>query len=444
MQKAYLTIIVGFSVLLIGGCKEKTLHEAIASDSSIVEIERLIINGADVNAKNQRGQTPLHEAAMIGRADVAELLVDNGADINAEDNAGWTPLHAAAANSRWTAAVVQFLISEGAYIHAESHDGATPLHLVMLQGNVKVVRLLIEKGADVNARDKFGSTPLHSAVRRNIPEHDNDNSDAVRLLIKEGANVMARDRTGLTVLDCALMWNRPELASLFLAAASDTPLHYAIRKYDANMVEILLQHGADVNAKDSQGYAPLYVTINYARDSEIVKLLKAYGVREQEEPQPSGFMSEDEFLLKLGQLVDHGGDINKGSEATGITPLRTAAFFGYKKAVEFLLDRGADLEVTDDSGLTALHTAVFHGRLEIANILISHRANLNVQDQHGYTPLHYAVLATSKSLDLTELLIKSGANLNTRNKDGQTPLKLSQESDRKEIAELLRKHGANE
>ena len=87
MQKScVITItIVGFSAFVISGCKEKSLHKAIASDCSVSEIEKLVKNGSNVNEKNQMGQTPLHEAAMTGRVYVAELLVDQGKDDWAAD-----------------------------------------------------------------------------------------------------------------------------------------------------------------------------------------------------------------------------------------------------------------------------------------------------------------------------------------------------------------------
>jgi len=120
-----------------------------------VEMTQLLIeNGADVNARNVYGSTPLH---LVSTIEIAKLLIKNGADINA-DNHGYTPLH-----TILSVEVGQLLIDNGADVNAIARYGRTPLHIIR---NVKITKLLIKNGADINATDDFGQTPFQCIKER--------------------------------------------------------------------------------------------------------------------------------------------------------------------------------------------------------------------------------------------------------------------------------------
>jgi len=141
--------------------------------------ELLIAKGADVDAKDALGNTPLYNtilfnAALDGYKEIAELLIQNSADVNAQDKNGNTPLHEAATSG--LKEVVELLIANGADVNAKDNWGGTPLHRAKTK---ELAELLIEKGADVNAKKKFGRTPLHGAATKGIAE----------LLIAKGADV---------------------------------------------------------------------------------------------------------------------------------------------------------------------------------------------------------------------------------------------------------------
>ena len=129
--------------------------------------------GTDVNAKNERGATPLHRAATFGHKEIAELLIDKGADVNAMGGLlGWTPLHWAASEGRKE--VANLLINKGADVNAATDNGVTPLHTSAGSGHKEFSELLIAKGANVNAKIALGPiqglTALDAAIERNHPK----------------------------------------------------------------------------------------------------------------------------------------------------------------------------------------------------------------------------------------------------------------------------------
>ena len=126
------------------------LREAIR-EGDIEAVQQHLAAGADVNAKDEEGLTPLHLAASWGHKEIAELLIDNGADVNAKDDGGWVPLSRAAMRAGISG----------------------------YRGHKEIVELLIAKGADVNMKDEDGKTPLDYAIGRNQPE-------SVDLLRKHG------------------------------------------------------------------------------------------------------------------------------------------------------------------------------------------------------------------------------------------------------------------
>ncbi|KLU82782.1 hypothetical protein MAPG_01850 [Magnaporthiopsis poae ATCC 64411] len=202
---------------------------------------------ADVNAKNNEGQTPLLWAADNGHAAIVQLLLTIGkADVEAEN--GWreTPLLRAAVNGHTT--VVQLLLATGkADVNARDGWGQTPLLRAAENGHAAVVQLLLATGkADVNAKNIWNRTPLSYAAA-------NGHAAAVQLILATGkADVNAKDDA----------WDQ-------------TPLLMAAAKGHAAVVQLLLVSGkADNNAKDVVGRTPLkWATLN--GHPAVVELLSA-------------------------------------------------------------------------------------------------------------------------------------------------------------------------
>ena len=139
-----------------------TLLHIAAYNPEVEVLKYLISQGADVNAKDNDGETPLHHTVFNSNIEVLKYLVSQGVDVNAKNNNGRTPLHLAANFSR-DPEVLKYLVSQGADINAKDNDGETPVHCTAYNRDVEVLKYLISQGADVNAQDRFGRTLLSRA-----------------------------------------------------------------------------------------------------------------------------------------------------------------------------------------------------------------------------------------------------------------------------------------
>ena len=165
MKKAHLIIIVG-AVLITWGCAS-TLQKS-ASEGDLAEVNELIADGKDVNAKDDDGWTPIYYALQNDHPAVVDALIIAGADLNTRDMYGQTPLSLAVVYSNVRA--VELLIVAGADIDATDSLGRTPLHNSAIKGRPEMVALLLWYGADVNPKNQVGWTPLDVAVRHQQKE----------------------------------------------------------------------------------------------------------------------------------------------------------------------------------------------------------------------------------------------------------------------------------
>jgi truncated hemoglobin YjbI len=165
------------------------IFRAATQERFIAEIDR---DRLCVRLLGLRGQTLLHEAAAAGDGELAAVLIRSGADPDARETEGHTPLYRAS-----TADVTRVLLAAGATADVTSGPTrGTPLHQAARRGNVSVAEALLDHNATVDARDAKGQTPLRRAVNcRQLP--------MVRLLVQRGADCHAADRRGVTPLDVA-------------------------------------------------------------------------------------------------------------------------------------------------------------------------------------------------------------------------------------------------
>jgi len=176
---------------------------ARAGDAAMLDL--LLTKGANPNALDAGGQTPLALAAGAGRLDAVRRLLAAGADPLAKDHRDSTALMAAAEQGRLE--VMRLLLARGAAPNGRRSDGATPLLLAVLHGSAEPVRLLLRSGANLNARGPQNRTPLISAILAG-------KTAMAALLIQAGADVHARSDDGDTALQLATVEGYPELIPL--------------------------------------------------------------------------------------------------------------------------------------------------------------------------------------------------------------------------------------
>ncbi|GJC88347.1 putative ankyrin repeat protein RF_0381 [Colletotrichum liriopes] len=215
-------------------------------------VSLLIKKGADIEAKDNHGQTPLAIACCYENNAVASLLIEKGADFEVKDNEGKTPLAYACFSSK--DAVARLLIEKGADIEAKDEDGRTPLAHACISQNDAVAILLIKKGADIKVKDSKGKTPLAYACF--------SRKDAVaRLLIEKGADIEAKDNDGRTPLANACLSRYDAVARLLIEKGADievrdkdnrTPLAHAFRSQNQRVISLLINTGANIQAVDKR------------------------------------------------------------------------------------------------------------------------------------------------------------------------------------------------
>ena len=382
--------------------------------SSIAPTTETMIERVQQAKKNRA----LFEAVNKGDTEQVKSLIAEGADIDAKwsdfynENEGdpklltrqglrdSTPLWHAVNSHNFE--MVKLLVEQDPNMNAGRWP---PLGLAVDRGgraDTTIVEYLIDHGANVNYPESWG--PLQEAATFSI--------EKVKLLVSRGANVNG---------------------GLF-----QPTIHAGIRSWSTEIVEFLIQHGADVNAKDEwgRGYTPLQRAA-LTGQTEMVKLLLAAGAdinaRDDNgqtalhlplDMRNSNFkgywLSKDTIEL----LLIEGADVNS-KDKNGRTPWYLAAELADGDIVKLLIDHGADVNTRDDAtGFTALHYAAGLGNMNAAEVLIANGADINAKDKEGHTPLYIAI---NHDYKIAEFLIDKGADSSIKTETGKTLLQLAQE-----------------
>ncbi|XP_032648990.1 poly [ADP-ribose] polymerase tankyrase-2 isoform X3 [Chelonoidis abingdonii] len=384
-----------------------------ARESDVARIKKYL-SLETVNFKHpQTHETALHCAAASPypkRKQVCELLLRKGANINEKTKDFLTPLHVASEKAHND--VVEVVVKHEAKVNALDNLGQTSLHRAAHSGHLQTCRLLLSSGCDPSIVSLQGFTALQMGTEsvqqllqalfsfvEGIPL---GNSDADRQLLeaaKAGDVDTVKKLCTIQSVNCRDIEGR-----------QSTPLHFAAGYNRVSVVEYLLQHGADVHAKDKGGLVPLHNACSYGH-YEVAEL-----------------------------LVKHGAVVNV-ADLWKFTPLHEAAAKGKYEICRLLLQHGADSTKKNRDGNTALDL-VKDGDTDIQDLLRGDAAlldaakkgclarvkklcsldNVNCRDTQGRhsTPLHLA--AGYNNLEVAEYLLQHGADVNAQDKGGLIPL----------------------
>lgn len=324
--------------------------------------------------------TRLADAARSHDVAAIKALIAQKADPKVAGEDGTPALH-------WIVRVddletTKLLLRNGADPTQANRYGIRPLSIAAANGNAAMIAALVEAGADPNAADPAGETPLMAAARVG-------SVDAAKTLLDRGATIDATD-----------------------PAFHQTALIVAVRGNHPDVVQLLIERHANVNAKTRVGITPPFILPN----------------------------SVPGFGHGIG--IVRGGSPDRGRRSPrpgGMSPLQYAARDGRLDIAQALVAAGADVNSREANDITPLLTAISNNHVEMATFLIEHGADVNVSDWYGRTPLWSAVETRNMDVDnasfengidrapfvgLIKDLLDHGANPNARTAE-QPPVRSS-------------------
>jgi ankyrin repeat protein len=371
-----------------------------AAAKDVATVKKLLKEGVDVNAAQGDGMTALHWAALHGDAELASMLLYAGANVGAKTRiGGYTPLHLAAQIGN--ASVIAPLIAAGAPVSAATTTGATALMQASHAGSTDSVRMLIENGADPNVKELAnGQTAIMFAAAA-------DRVDVVKMLLARGADISITSRvedfSALTMSNDADQNGVPRQApaqgpgpvvpgvtrgfnynELIGKHGGLAALHFAARQGAMSTVEALIKGGASTNQRGAGDQTtPVLVAainghfdvVNYlldngadprpASEGGVTPLYAVINVQWQPRsfyPQPRAYLQQKiGYLEVMTKLLDKGADPNARTN-------RNTWFTQYN----------FDLLRTDDSGASPFWRAAYASDIAAMKLLIARGADPNV------------------------------------------------------------------
>jgi len=439
--------------------------------------EKLLSAGADVNAVDGYGATPLYLACEKGLTEFVKLFLSYRANPNIETT-NKIPIHVASRGHHYDA--VKLLLEYEADVSVSDEEGKTALHYVLkyepYQSNQStdsgkgsiLIHLLLDRGANVNAASKNGETPFYIACLKGL-------ASIAKKMLECGAKVGGNTDKKLP-LNAACSHKHMPVVQLLLANKANPnareecdedrcgcalPLHIAAANDNSELVELLLKHDANIDATDIGGNTALHHAVEYKTaytalhffnglpsKSAVDILLETKAdvnkVNNSGETPLYRAVSRELLDLVTKMLQVYGGNPNKGSPDKN--PLVAACLSQKVKLVDTLLKHGADpnlASMSDDphsKQRIPLFVAVKNDNSDIITSLLNAGANVNAMNHEAktvlcfaaenmlgsdYYPIRLSTKAMGEKLSTIRLLLQHGANLNMLMPDGRTLLCLA-------------------
>lgn len=465
------------SMLGTWSSRSTTVLHAAASGRHKDVVEYLLYYGADINARRGQGSTALHDAAKFGYVDVVQLLLEKGAFVNLQNDKGETALFLAVSEGhmdgvRW---LLESVVDYYDYRGCHYNPALYPKEAVML---------LQERKTDINKMDISVLGSLRLALLQGdlarirfilkeeivvcVPGFEPSNRrrlSMIKMLLEKGADTEIKDTHGLSVLDQAVL-NKDILCSQLLLqfgakvnshsnvfGVTMTPLHLASSCYGCEEItKILLDAGCVVNCLDNEKRTPLHIAVNNGSLKQVQLLLENGADVHVKDAKGNTPLHNVHSLDFAKLLVDCGADV-KAVTNSGKTVIFSAADKqGDGECVRFLISRGVDPLIRDESGTSALDIAIQRhynseqwffddGGMKCIGVLLENGAKLDaasIQDEY----LHNAIIR--RRLGYALALLYHGVPVDVPSvKDKKTALYLATERNFVAGMKLLLERGAD-
>lgn len=349
----------------------------------------------------------------ISDEEIYQLVQSNPDYLNKDISQGNTILHYAMAYKRYDLA--KNLVLKGADINRETLEHDTPIMYACLHGNKEMFDWLIEHGAKISDPNDINNLTLNYAII-------GGNLDILEELLKQSYSINVYFTNGLTPLHQASYQNKEQLVDFLLENGADvnaktnnnyqaTPLQLAIFANNQRIIQKLLTKNPDLYIKDAQGSDAILYAINLNHTEILQMFLNNIG-----QINNSGNTWEDLYLHQacrsnaqmVQMLINSGSDINKKSEA-GDTPLMFSLQSDSLDAFNMLIKAGADIHAINNSGKNAVFMTCESNKIEALKILLGQNPEINIIDQKSQTPL---IVASMKGYEeIVALLIEHHANI---------------------------------
>ena len=368
---------------------------AIHKNQNIEVIQHLLNAGSDIHKTTDLKQNALHLAAKNNQnPQIIQMLINKGLSVNKKDKSEFkfTPIMYAVSNNK-NPDVVYTLINNGALLHEKDAVGNSTLMLAALNNaNIDIIQKLLDEKLVIDQRNKLGLTALHMATR-------NKNPKILEYLIEKGADKTAKFQSVDTLGAAAMFASQPEIINILIQNDFDVNTKYnvgtlsymeqlnsALKQYDdkwttakipplvlacifnenPNIIQSLINAGADVNERLFFGYTPLFFAV-LNKNTETTKTLISNGAKthirakDKSTPltlalkNPINEIEIDPQTIEL--LVTHGVDINAKTSDNKTALLIAAEQSSNPEIIETLINLGADIKIRDDNGKMVLDYA---------------------------------------------------------------------------------------